>query len=143
MDLIIEALIVFLITGTTTILFILHDKAIKSHKEETLYKILFTILYCFTIAITPIALMYIFAYSMFYDFSDFIVLTTFKLYFIFCVILCLTPILKLINKLWIKSEKFEKIIKFGFVSFYTFLFVDNFIFWDIFIKLIISTYFKK
>ena len=143
MDLIIEALIVFLITGTTTILFILHDKAIKSHKEETLYKILFTILYCFTIAITPIALMYIFAYSMFYDFSDFIVLTTFKLYFIFCVILCLTPILKLINILWLKSEKFEKIIKLSLVSFYTFLFVDNFIFWDIFIKLIISTYFKK
>ena len=63
--------------------------------------------------------------------------------FIFCVILCLTPILKLINILWLKSEKFEKIIKFGFVSFYTFLFVDNFIFWDIFIKLIISTYFKN
>ena len=143
MDLIIEALIVFLITGTTTILFILHDKAIKSHKEEAIYKILFTILYCFTIAITPIALMYIFAYSMFYDFSDFIVLTTFNLYFIFCVILCLTPILKLINKLWVKSEKFEKIIKFGFVPFYTFLFVDNFIFWEFFIGATISTYFKN
>ena len=135
--------IAVLITGTTIILFILHDKAIKSHKEETLYKILFTILYCFTIAFAPILFAYIFAFFMFYDVSKFIFLTTFKLYFIFCVILCLTPILKLINKLWVKSEKFEKIIKLSLVSFYTFLFVDNFIFWDIFIKLIISTYFKK
>ena len=143
MDLIIEALIVFLITGTTTILFILHDKAIKSHKEETLYKILFTILYCFTIAFIPILFAYIFGYSMFYGFSSSIFSIIFNLYFIFCVILCLTPILKLINKLWIKSEKFEKIIKFGFVSFYTFLFVDNFIFWEFFIGVTISTYFKN
>ena len=135
--------IALLITGTTIVFFILHDKAIKSHRNETLYKILFTILYCFTIAFAPILFAYIFAFFMLYDFSSFIFLTTFKLYFISCVILCLTPILKLINKLWIKSEKFEKIIKFGFASFYTFLFVDNFIFWDIFIKLIISTYFKK
>ena len=135
--------IALLITGTTIVFFILHDKAIKSHKEETLYKILFTILYCFTIAFAPILFAYIFGYSMFYGFSSSIFSVIFNLYFIFCIILCLTPILKLINKLWVKSEKFEKIIKFGFVSFYTFLFVDNFIFWEFFIGATISTYFKK
>ena len=67
--------IVVLITGTTIIFFILHDKAIKSHKEETLYKILFTILYCFTIAFAPILFAYIFAFFMFYDVSKFIFLT--------------------------------------------------------------------
>ncbi len=41
--------IALLITGTTIIFFILHDKTIKSRREETIYKILFTILYCFTI----------------------------------------------------------------------------------------------
>ena len=38
-----------LVVGITIMFFILHDKTIKSRREETIYKILFTILYCFTI----------------------------------------------------------------------------------------------
>ena len=90
-------------------------------------------MYCFTILFTPLIFVAILGFLLTSDFSESISKILFYFYFINCIILFLNPIFKLINVFWLKSKKFEKIIKLCLVSFYGFLIIVNIIFINIII----------
>ena len=117
-----------LIIGTTILLFILNNINIKNNKLKLFRRILFIILYSFTILFTPLIFVAILWFLLTSDFFDIISEILFYFYFINCIILFLNPIFKLTNILWLKSEKFEKIIKLCLISFYSLLFIINIIF---------------
>ena len=117
-----------LIIGITILLFILNNINIKNNKLKLFRRILFIILYCFTILFTPLIFVAILGFLLTSDFSESISKILFYFYFINCIILFLNPIFKLTNILWLKSKKFEKIIKLCLISFYSLLIIINIIF---------------
>ena len=123
----------YLIIGTTILLFILNNINIKNNKLKLFRRILFIILYSFAILFTPLIFVAILGFLLTSDFFDIISEILFYFYFINCIILFLNPIFKLVNVFWLKSKKFEKIIKLCLVSFYGFLIIINIIFINIII----------
>ena len=117
-----------LIIGITILLFILNNINIKNNKLKLFRRILFIILYCFTVLFTPLIFIAVLGFLLTSNFFDIISEILFYFYFINCIILFLNPIFKLTNILWLKSEKFEKIIRLCLISFYSLLIIINIIF---------------
>ena len=118
----------YLIIGTTILLFILNNINIKNNNLKIFRRILFIILYCFTILFTSLIFVAVLGFLLTSNFFDIISEILFYFYFINCIILFLNPIFKLTNILWLKSEKFEKIIRLCLISFYSLLIIINIIF---------------
>ena len=118
-----------LIIGTTILLFILNNINIKNNNLKIFHRILFITLYCFTVLFTPLIFIAVSGFLLTSNFSESISKILFYFYFINCIILFLNPIFKLVNVFWLKSKKFEKIIKLCLVSFYGFLIINKGIEW--------------
>lgn len=77
----------YLIIGTTILLFILNNINIKNNKLKLFRRILFIILYSFTILFTPLIFVVILGFLLTSDFSESISKILFYFYFINCIIL--------------------------------------------------------